>query len=84
MEGRISVRPLTREDIPRLHEIDTGFTSDAILQVDKTTQGLGVLWDVRQAPLDQPLDKPTGYGKHVSLNPQRKAEIDRIIEELLD
>jgi hypothetical protein len=29
-------------------------------------------------------DKPTGYGRHVSLNPQRKAEIDRIIEEVLD
>lgn len=61
MEGRISVRPLTLEDIPRLHEIDTGFTSDAILRVDKTTQGLGVLWNVRQAPLEQPLDKPNGY-----------------------
>ncbi len=27
------------------------------------------------------LDKPTGYGRHVSLNPRRKAEIDRIIKE---
>jgi hypothetical protein len=30
------------------------------------------------------LDKPTGYGRHVSLNPKRKAEIDRIIKEVLD
>ena len=30
------------------------------------------------------LDKPTGYGRHVSLNPRRKAEIDRIIKEALD
>jgi len=29
------------------------------------------------------LEKPTGYGRHVSLNPRRKAEIDRIIEETL-
>ena len=30
------------------------------------------------------LDKPTGYCRHVSLNPKRKAEIDRIIKEVLD
>jgi len=29
------------------------------------------------------LEKPTGYGRHVSLNPRRKAEIGRIIEETL-
>jgi hypothetical protein len=27
------------------------------------------------------LSKQTGYGRHVSLNPQRKADIDRIIKE---
>jgi len=30
------------------------------------------------------LEKPTGYGRHVSLNPRRKAEIDGIIKEALD
>jgi hypothetical protein len=30
------------------------------------------------------LSHPTGYGTQVSLNPQRKAEIDRIIKENLD
>ncbi len=29
------------------------------------------------------LDKTTGYGRHVSLNPQRKAAIDKIIKEVL-
>ena len=29
------------------------------------------------------LDKPTGYGRHVSLNPRRKSDIDRIIKEVL-
>lgn len=29
------------------------------------------------------LEKPTGYGRHVSLDPRRKAEIDRIIKEAL-
>lgn len=29
------------------------------------------------------LSKSTGYGRHVSLNPQRKADIDRIIKEAL-
>lgn len=29
------------------------------------------------------LSHPTGYGIQVSLNPQRKAEIDRIIKEVL-
>lgn len=29
------------------------------------------------------LEKPTGYGRHVSLNPRRKAEIHRIIKETL-
>jgi hypothetical protein len=29
------------------------------------------------------LDKTTSYGRHVSLNPQRKSEIDKIIKEVL-
>ncbi|MGD0953626.1 MAG: hypothetical protein ABR985_14755 [Methanotrichaceae archaeon] len=29
------------------------------------------------------LHHPTGYGTQVSLNPQKKAEIDRIIKEVL-
>ncbi len=29
------------------------------------------------------LPKSAGYGRHVSLNPQRKADIDRIIKEVL-
>jgi hypothetical protein len=29
------------------------------------------------------LDKPTGYGRHISLNPRRKAEINGIIKEAL-
>jgi hypothetical protein len=30
------------------------------------------------------LEKPTGYGRHVLLNPRRKAEIDGIIKEALN
>jgi len=30
------------------------------------------------------LSKPTSYGEQVSLNPQRKADIDRIIKDVLD
>jgi hypothetical protein len=30
------------------------------------------------------LAKPTSYGLEVSLNPRRKAEIDKIIEEYLN
>jgi hypothetical protein len=29
------------------------------------------------------LQKSTSYGRHVSLNPKRKADIDRIIKEVL-
>lgn len=29
------------------------------------------------------IPKQTGYGLHISLNPQRKADIDRIIREVL-
>ncbi len=61
MESTVSVRPLRLEDIARLHEIDTGFVSDAVLQVDKLVQGLGVVWTVHEVALASPLGKPNGY-----------------------
>lgn len=61
MDGGVSVRPLRLGDLARLEEIDTGFVSDAILQVDKPVQGLGVVWDVHEVVLAQPFDRPNGY-----------------------
>jgi hypothetical protein len=57
---------------------------------DELTKGLpshlrGEASDVAEELIkeDLLLEKPTGYGRHVSLNPRRKVDIDKIIEEVL-
>lgn len=77
MEGTVVVRSLGLADIARLHEIDAGFTSDAILQVDKVPQGLGVGWNLHEVALDPPLDTPSGY----HFTPEDLADIQRRLTE---
>ncbi len=48
------IRPLALEDVVRLPEIDTSFISDAVLQVEKTEDGLGVSWRLAELPLSKP------------------------------
>ena len=38
----------------------------------------------RAYPEELLIPKQTGYGLHVSLNPQRKAEIDKLIKDVLN
>lgn len=57
------------DDLPR------GFRKDLRGDVKDIAEDL-----IREGLL---LSHPTGYGTHVSLNPQRKIEIDRIIKEVL-
>ena len=56
--------------------------------LDKLTSGIpkGLAKDVAKELIKEVLllAKPTSYGLEVSLNPRRKAEIDKIIEEYLD
>jgi len=58
--------------------------------LDKLTSGIpkhlrGLAKDVAKELIKEGLliSKPTSYGLEVSLNPRRKAEIDKIIEEYL-
>ena len=58
---------------------------------DKLTSGIpkhlrGLAKDVAEELIKEGLllAKPTSYGLEVSLNPRRKAEIDKIIEEYLN
>ena len=51
---KITMRPLGSTDIPRLAEIDAEFESDRFLDVEKTTNGLGVTWRLVERSLDPP------------------------------
>ena len=51
---KIAIRPLGSTDILRLAEIDAEFESDRFLDVEKTTNGLGVAWRLVERSLDPP------------------------------
>lgn len=48
----ITIRQIGLTDILRLAEIDAEFESDRFLDVEKTTDGLGVTWRLVERPLD--------------------------------
>ena len=51
---KMAIRPLGSTDILRLAEIDAEFESDRFLDVEKTTNGLGVAWRLVERSLDPP------------------------------
>ncbi len=55
------IRGLVLADVPRLREINAGFRSEAILQVEKVGDGPEVTWRLQERPLLQPFDKKAGY-----------------------
>ena len=57
----VKIRPLHPEDLPALLHIDATFTSDGILDVEKTTHGLEVGWRLVERPLDPPFDRRDAY-----------------------
>jgi len=61
VRGSVSIRPLRADDLPRLPEIDTRFVSDAVLRVDKSVQGLRVVWNLYEVALAQAFERPNGY-----------------------
>ena len=65
-----TIRPLTLADVPRLVEIDAEFESDCFLDVEKTTDGLGVAWRLVERPLVPPF-----CSRHYGLNRQQREEV---------
>ena len=61
MVSEARIREMTLEDLPRLGEINPTFVSDAVLQVERVEEGLGVTWWLRETPLAQPFNKGPGY-----------------------
>ena len=57
----ILIRELTLEDVSRLREINSRFTSDSVLQVEKVGEGPEVSWRLCEVPLASPFDKGHGY-----------------------
>ena len=50
----MSIRPLTRYEIPHLQAIDSNFESDRFLDVIKTIDGFNATWQLVERPLDPP------------------------------
>lgn len=55
------IRAMTTDDIPRLDAIRPGFTSETVLDVERTGSGLEVRWQLVERPLRVPYDKRNRY-----------------------
>jgi len=66
----LTIRQLTFADVPRLIEIDAEFESDRFLDVEKTTNGLEVTWQLVERPLVPPF-----RSRYYSLNRQQRQEV---------
>ncbi len=56
-----TIRPLTEADIPRLEEIQPGFVSETVLDVERLGSGLEVGWRLVERQLPEPFDKGGSY-----------------------
>lgn len=56
-----TIRAMTAADIPRLAEIRPGFTSDTVLNVERTGSGLETGWRLVERALRTPFDKGDDY-----------------------
>lgn len=52
---------MTEADVPRLAEIQPGFTSASVLDVERTGAGIEAGWRLVERTLDRPFDKGAGY-----------------------
>lgn len=57
----ITIRPMTADDIPRLEDIQPGFTSATILEIERTGSGIETGWRLVERTLDQPYEKGSAY-----------------------
>lgn len=55
------IRAMQPEDIPHLAEIRPGFTSNSVLRVEKTGEGIEVGWRLVETKLDIPFEKGHSY-----------------------
>jgi ribosomal protein S18 acetylase RimI-like enzyme len=72
----VVIRPLVSADIPRLAEIDAEFESDRFLDIEKTANGLEVVWRLVERPLDPPF-RSRDYG----LSRQQREEVGARLRE---
>ena len=68
--NNLVIRPLILADIPRLADIDAEFESDRFLDVEKTGDGLNVMWRLVERPLDPPF-----RSNDFSLDRQQREEV---------
>ncbi len=68
--ARLTIRPITPADVPRLAEIDAEFESDRFLDVEKTTSGMQVTWRLVERRLAPPF-RSSDY----SLSRQQREEV---------
>ncbi len=55
------IRTLAPADVERLTQINSSFTSDSVLAVEKTGEGLEAGWRLVERPLDVPFEKGRAY-----------------------
>lgn len=74
--SEVVIRPLTRDDIARLPEMELNFEAEAHLAVEKTVEGLNVTWRLVERPLDPPF-----VSVDYNMDEQDQAEITKRLEE---
>lgn len=57
----MQIRPLQLADLDRVNEINTSFTSDSVLAVEKEVEGLSVTWQLIERPLSHPWQRTERY-----------------------
>lgn len=72
---RFIIRPMRKDDVARLTEIDPSFTSDSVLRVERVGTGIEIGWTLMEISLLQPYDKGRGYDFDPS---ERKHILERL------